>query len=129
MSDDVRDVREYLSNDAFARMSGITITAVDGDTATCEMLVTERHLNANGTIMGGALFTLADYCYAVAANNNKPPTVGSSGDIHFLRPAKLGEVVVATATPIKEGRRLACYSVDMVAGGKRIAYAVLEGVR
>lgn len=47
-----------------------------------------RHLNAAGTVQGGALFTLADFAFAVAANAGGVLTVSLQNSISFLRAAK-----------------------------------------
>lgn len=62
-------VREQFKKDRFAtEATGITIEAVDENYAKCQLIVEEKHMNAAGSVMGGALFTLADFTFAVAAN-------------------------------------------------------------
>ena len=53
--------------------------------------------------MGGVPFTLADFCYAVAANWKEAKWVSLSSQITFLGPAK-GNRLIAEARMIKSGR-------------------------
>ena len=41
----------------------------------CSMTLNEHHLNANGGIMGGVIFTLGDFTFAVLSNRIHRPTV------------------------------------------------------
>ena len=60
--------RAYFGGDRYAVGSGFVIDAVEGDSATCHFDITDSHLNAAGTVMGGAMFALADYTFAVGCN-------------------------------------------------------------
>ena len=41
--------------------------------SVCEMPIEDIHRNAMGNIMGGAIFTLADFALAIAGNVSQPP--------------------------------------------------------
>ncbi len=62
-------------------------------------------LNAGGVCHGGLLFALADSAcaYAVAEAGISPATVDAN--IAYLRGAKLGDEIVATAAVLQAGRR------------------------
>ena len=58
------------------------------------MTLQPHHLNAAGTPQGGAIFTLADFAFAVAVNAYaETVTVSLQHDITFLSPAKGSEVI------------------------------------
>ena len=64
------EIQEAFSHDRFAtNQANIRIVSAQPDFAVCEMPITPEHLNARGTVMGGAIFTLADFTAAVAANS------------------------------------------------------------
>lgn len=64
------EIRVFLKEDHFAfDLCGIVIEAVGDGTARCSMKLEKKHLNANGVVQGGAIFTLADICFCVAANS------------------------------------------------------------
>ena len=63
----IEDARAYFMNDRFAMdTTGIEILDVKEKYAKCSFAVDERHQNATGHVMGGAIFTLADFVFAVA---------------------------------------------------------------
>ena len=62
--------------------------------------------------MGGAMFTLADFAMAVAANLDEKPTVAINCNIRFFSPAK-GTKLIATCEADKAGRRIGFYTVDI----------------
>lgn len=61
------EARERFANDIFAtQTTGIHIEKAEELYAKCTLSIEPRHLNANHTVMGGAIFTLADFTVAVA---------------------------------------------------------------
>ena len=70
------------------------------------------HYNAQGGVMGGAIFTLADFCLAIACNVNEQPTVSVSNTIEFLSATK-GDKLIAECNVDKSGRKLGFYTVDV----------------
>ena len=80
----IDEARAYFSCDRFATENGMTLDAIGEGTSTCSMTLTQRHMNANGGVMGGAIFTLADFAFAVASNNVHRPTVAQQVSVNFL---------------------------------------------
>ena len=88
-------------------------------------------------VQGGALYTLADFCFAVAANagsitaTGQPNTVTLSANITYLRPARIGEKLIATARRVRSGRTTCYYEVNVAAESdteKIIAAVTVSGV-
>jgi len=107
--------RERFKNDRFAtEAAGAVIEAVDVRSARCRLKLEPVHFNAAGIVMGGTLFTLADFCMAVAANGYREDcdTVAIDGNIIYMKPAK-GESLIAEARCVKPGRTLSFYEVDI----------------
>ena len=84
------EAREEFSRDLYAtELSGITIEEVGEDYAKCAMRLTDKHRNAYGGIMGGAIYTLADLAFAVASNFGRDmATVSLVGTASFLSMTK-----------------------------------------
>lgn len=81
----IDQVRKFFANDKFAtETAGCTIAEAACGHAVCEMPLDRIHYNAQGGVMGGAIFTLADFCLAIACNVNEQPTVSVSNTIEFL---------------------------------------------
>ncbi|MBP1737599.1 MAG: hypothetical protein H6Q60_1480 [Oscillospiraceae bacterium] len=109
----IEEVREWFKADHYAHACGVWIAEVADGYAKCTLQVENRHLNAAGTVMGGALFTMADFTCAVAANWNRGVTVTIDGQINFLGAAK-GGILTAEARRRKDGRTLGHYEVTIV---------------
>ena len=117
----LEDLLAYFGQDTFASNAGCIIVEARPYHAVCEMAVEPHILNARGTVMGGALFTLADFTMAVAANLDNRPTVSVDCAIRFLSSSK-GTKLIATCDLDKDGKSLAFYTVTIVDDlGKKIA--------
>ena len=93
------------------------------------MPILPKHLNARGTVMGGAIFTLADFTAAVAANGyaEDTNTITLHGDITYLNAAK-GTTLIAHATTIKQGRSAALHQIEIRDDlGTLVAHATMNG--
>lgn len=80
--------------------------------AVCEFDITPLHKNARGAVMGGAIFTLADFALAIASNVGEEPSVSVSNTIEYLGVAK-GKRLIACAEADKSGRSLGFYTIDV----------------
>ena len=109
----LQEVREIFKNDKFAVTNGAIIEEIGDNTATCSMVLTDNHRNAMGAVMGGVYFTLADFTFAVASNWQKMGCVSLHADISFLGSAK-GNKLIAKAICVKNGKKTACYRVDVM---------------
>ena len=125
----IDEARAYFVGDRFALENGIVIDGLSADGAVCSMALTGRHRNAEGGVMGGAIFTLIDLAFAAAANNVHKPTVAQQVSVNFLSGSR-GARLVATAACRKDGRSSCVYNVDVVDDlGRDIAQAVVTGFK
>ena len=108
--EDLNEIREFFAKDRFATENGAVIEAVGKNTVG--MKIEPRHRNAAGIIMGGAIFTLADFAFAVASNHEKLGTVSLNANITFLRASK-GDKLIATAECVRDGRTTCYYRVSV----------------
>lgn len=107
------EIKAVFINDRFAtQAAGCRIVSGSRGQAVCEMELNDIHRNAMGNIMGGALFTLADFALAVACNIGEEPTVSVDSHISFFRSTK-GTKLIATATCDKPGQHLGFYTVEV----------------
>lgn len=117
----LEELQELYKNDRFATNSGCKIIEADNDKVICEMEINENLLNAHGSVMGGAMFTLADFAFAVASNLNGVPSVAIASNIRFYSATK-GTKLIATCITDKDGRNLGHYTVEIKDDlGKKIA--------
>ena len=92
--------RRSLPTTVSLRITAV-IEQVDEGYAKCWLEIQPHHLNAAGTVMGGAIFTLADFAFAVASNWNKPLHVSTTSQITYLGVAR-GTRLIAEARKVKE---------------------------
>lgn len=90
------DVHALLSQDSFAAHAGITLEHVEPGMARARMAIGPQHLNGVGIAQGGAIFTLADFAFAAAANSGDRVAVAIDVSISFLK-AVTGGVLTAEA--------------------------------
>lgn len=125
---DLEKIRNRFKNDHFATdATGIVIDSAEPGKAVCSMTLEERHMNENNVPMGGAVFTLADFVCAIAANGySEKNTVSQNVSITFLSPAK-GKRLIAEASCLRKGRTTALYTADVRDElGTYVAHAVLN---
>lgn len=125
----LEEAREIFSKDLYAtKVSGAVIEEVGENYSKCSMRLKDEHRNAYGGIMGGCIYTLADFAFAVASNFDKERlTVSLTGQASFLSMSK-GSVLYAETKLIKEGRNNCFYEVMITDDlGKDIAVVYLTG--
>lgn len=77
------------------------------------MEVRSDMLNGFDVIHGGLTFALADTAFAVACNETEQVTLGAGAEISYLRPARLGQVLTATAERRALAGRSGIYDVSV----------------
>ena len=83
--------------DAASRALGMELVEMSDGWAVVRMTVRDDMVNGHGLCHGGLVATLADSAFALACNSRGVPTVAAGFDVSFLRPARLGDVLEATA--------------------------------
>ena len=125
----LEEIRSRFQNDHFAMdATGIVIDSAEPGKAVCSLTLEERHMNENHVPMGGAVFTLADFTCAIAANGyNERKTVSQHASITFLSPAR-GKRLIAEAVSLRDGRTTALYTVDVRDElGTYVAHGTING--
>ena len=125
----IEEAKAFFSDDRFATGNGMTLDELDGDHATCSLVLGERHLNAHGGVMGGAIFTLADFAFAALTNDHERNTVAQQVSINYLAAPK-GRKLLATARYRKDGRSSCVVNVDVTDDtGRDVAQFVGTGFK
>lgn len=101
--DTIESAREFFYRDKFAVDTGVVLDELTEDKAVCSLEITDSHRNAYGGVMGGVIFTLADFAFAVLSNQIHQLTVAQQVSISYLSAPK-GEKLIAEATCRKSGR-------------------------
>ncbi len=106
--------RSFFQGDRFAAGSGMTIEEAAPGRSLISLVLTDRHRNAVGGVMGGVVLTMADFACAVATHYGPGAGQWVSADAHvsFLNPCR-GKALTAEAVCIRPGRRLSWYEVNI----------------
>jgi len=83
-------IKEFFKNDIFALEAGIELLEAGNGTARARMEILPRHLNGGGVCQGGAIFTLADLAFAVAANSHAQLAFSIQSNIQFFKSESSG---------------------------------------
>lgn len=104
-----------ISKDKMGAVSalGIEKAIVAEDSFSVVMEVGDIHMNMQGTVHGGILYTLCDQAAGAYIAYKKRKGVGMDGSIHYYRPAFKGDILTATAYERKSGKKVGVFFVEL----------------
>ncbi len=100
---------------------GMEIRQIRPGEATLTMTVKPQMVNGQGIAHGGFIFLLADSAFAFACNSHNERAVAAQCNISFIRPGKLGDLLIATAREISRTGRSGIYDVRVTVDDTPIA--------
>lgn len=100
----------FAAEDKFARHNGIRLLEAGPGWAKVCMEIAPYHMNGANTVHGGAIFTLADFAFAVASNSHGNLAMGINTSVSFVKSATTGKLF-AEATEQAINPKLATYLV------------------
>jgi acyl-CoA thioesterase len=109
----MNELAEHLKNDRFAETIGIERVFCKEEYWTARLTVTEKHLNGLGVAQGGAIFTLADYAFAIASNTDGRTSTGLQTNIAFISPAQPGDVLIAHIREVSRRKTISIYEIEI----------------
>ena len=101
------------ARDRASKALGIQVDDIAPGFARCSMTVREDMINGHDICHGGIIFTLADTAFAFACNACDRLTVALAAQITFTSPARLSDVLIATATEQNRAQRTGVYDVKV----------------
>ena len=113
-------------DDRASQALGMTLEAIAPGRARLAMTIRPDMVNGHGTCHGGFIFTLADSAFAFACNSRNRRAVAQHCFVTFLRPARLGRVLIAEAVERVLSGRNGIYDVT-VRGDEGLAVAEFRG--
>ena len=122
----MKTLKEFLQGDRFAQHCGIELVSLAPGQAVTRMRIEPRHANAVGLVQGGAIFTLADYAFAVASNTHGTIAVGINVSITYMKAVTSG-TLTAEAREVARNPKLASYTVNVTDEGGNLI-AVFQGL-
>lgn len=101
-------LEEFFKDDGFVKLSGIELVSVNETQAVARAKILREHLNANGCVQGGMLYTLGDFAFAALANYLHPATVTQGGQISYIRAAYTSVVTAKAREITRAGHNCVC---------------------
>lgn len=106
-------IDHIMKTDAFSNWLGISVIELKEGYSKIQMTVRPEMMNGLGIVHGGIAFSLADSAFAFACNGRNNLSVALDNSINYLKPVFPGDVIVAEATEIHNGRSTGLYQVTM----------------
>jgi acyl-CoA thioesterase len=106
-------VDHMMTHDRFSQWLGIEVLEVREGYSRIRMEVRTEMVNGFGIVHGGVPFSLADSAFAFACNNRNNLSVALDTSINFLKPTKVGDVLVAEAIEQHDGRSTGLYQITI----------------
>lgn len=105
--------RHLFDRDPTARTFGIELADADADGAVVRMTVRPDMCNGYGMLHGGLTFLLADSAMAFASSGEGETALATSAGIDWFAPARVGDVLTATARRCGGGTRSVVWDIDV----------------
>jgi acyl-CoA thioesterase len=106
------ELKRIFKTDKYAELSNIELLTAGPGHATAKMTLHTHHLNALKTVQGGAIFTLADFTFAVACNSHGTLAVALNVSITFMKAATSG-TLWAEARELSKNFKVGTYAVEV----------------
>ncbi len=109
MTDDFATARSMFESDVASKNLGIELRELSDGYAQTSMTVTSEMVNGYGITHGGYVFAVADTTFARACNWHAESAAAARADMRYLRPTRVGDVLIATAHErVRFGRNGIC---------------------
>ena len=106
-------VDHMMKNDLFSQWLGIQVVSVAEGYSKIQMTVRIEMMNGLGIVHGGIAFSLADSCFAFACNSRNNLSVALDTSINFLKPVHVGDVLIAEAKEMHNGKSTGLYQITI----------------
>ena len=104
-------VAHMMQHDLFSQWLGIEIIEIKEGYSKISMIVRPEMVNGFGITHGGVAFSLADSAFAFACNNRNNLSVALDTSINFTKQVVPGDVLIAEANEIHNGRSTGLYHI------------------
>ena len=115
--------QKMMETDYCSQWMGITPIEIDSSHCVIKMTVKKEMLNGFGILHGGIAYAFADSAFAFASNSPGRISVSINGSMHFHKPAKEGDIIIAEAKAIRIGNKTADYDVNIYDQNDQIMYS------
>lgn len=106
-------VTHMMEHDLFSRWLGIEVLEIKDGYSKIKMTVREEMINGFGIVHGGIAFSLSDSAFAFACNNRNNLSVALDTSINFTKPMHVGDVLIAEAKELHNGKSTGLYHITV----------------
>ncbi len=103
--------RVMWQEDSASRGLGMRLISIHAGRACLQMTVRDDMVNGHGICHGGFQFLLADSAFAFSCNSRNQRCVAASAEVHFLAPARAGDLLTAVAAEVHRAGRSGVYDI------------------
>jgi acyl-CoA thioesterase len=104
-------VVHMMENDLFSQWLGIEVLEIKEGYSKIRMTVRKEMINGFGIVHGGIAFSLSDSAFAFACNNRNNLSVALDTSINFTKPVHVGDVLIAEAKELHNGKSTGLYHI------------------
>lgn len=126
MSTPSQVVNHMMQHDLFSQWLGIEVLTITEGYSKIQMTVRSEMINGFGIVHGGIPFSLADSAFAFACNNRNVLSVALDTAINFLKPVHVGDVLIAEAKELHNGKSTGLYHITITNQNEHVV-AVFKG--
>ncbi|MFT6936618.1 MAG: acyl-CoA thioesterase [Saprospiraceae bacterium] len=102
---------KMMETDYFSQWLGIRLVEISDGKCVLEMTVRKEMLNGFAILHGGVTFAFADSAFAFASNSHNKLSVSLTASMTYSKPAKEGDIIVATAIELSLTNKTGTYDV------------------
>jgi acyl-CoA thioesterase len=113
--------------DTFAALLGIGMTRIGDGRTEASLTIGAHHLNPHGTAHGAVIYSVGGVALAAAANDEEHSGVVTAVHIDYLRPARMGDRLLARAELAERLEREDLFVVRVTKGEQQELVARLSG--
>lgn len=106
-------VDHLIENDLFSKWLGIEVLEIREGYSKIKMAIRQEMINGFGIVHGGITFSLSDSAFAFACNNRNNLSVALDTSINFMKPVHVGDVLIAEAKEMHNGKSTGLYQVSV----------------
>jgi len=106
-------VTHMMENDLFSQWLGIEVLKIKDGYSKIKMTVRKEMINGFGIVHVGIAFSFSDSAFAFACNNRNVLSVALDTSINFTKPVHVGDVLIAEAMELHNGKSTGLYHITI----------------
>lgn len=106
-------VQKMMDKDAFSQWMDIKVLEIKAGYCQLKTIITPEMVNGFKIAHGGIAYSLSDSALAFAANAYGKQCVSIETSISHTRPAKIGDILMATCKELNRGKTIGIYEVKV----------------